>query len=425
MKRASTTGLNWKRLAIVFSVAGLAAVAFSRPNAQQPSPRWWAIQSIDTMKYSRDPSREKLGDPSFDRVIDQQVQKIAQTGATHVAIGTPYDEEFLPILKRWVTAARRYGLNVWFRGNFSGWEKWFGYHAISRDEHKEKTRRFIRDHADLFVDRDIFTPCPECENGGPGDPRHNGDVSGHRAFLKELYEISKRELAATGKKVESGFFSMNGDVARLIMDAETTKALGGVVVIDHYVASPKQLREDIVALAKQSGGQIVLGEFGTPIPDLHGAMTEEAQAAWIEEALRAVSTVPEVIGINYWTSVGGSTRLWEGDGKARLGVQVLKLFFTPKIVRGIVTDELRKPIAQSIVSSEYRNTTTDQSGKFVLPFLDESVTVSVQASGYDVKQMQAGSGNQETAVSLVKREESFWFKIQKFLHQLTTRVIIL
>ena len=46
------------------------------------------------MKYSRDLSREKLKDPSFDVVIDKQVKAIAETGATHVAISTPYDEEF-------------------------------------------------------------------------------------------------------------------------------------------------------------------------------------------------------------------------------------------------------------------------------------------------------------------------------------------
>ncbi len=414
-----------KRIVFGLIILAIAVFAYSSPSAQVTSSKWWSIQSVDTMKYSRDPSREKLKDSSYDRVIDQQVRQIAETGATHVAIGTPYDEEFLSIMKRWVAAARRYGLNVWFRGNFSGWEKWFGYPAITREEHKQKTEQFIRTHTDLFADGDIFTPCPECENGGPGDPRNNGDAAGHRAFLRELHEVAKRGFDAIGKNVESGFFSMNGDVARLIMDAETTKALGGVVVIDHYVASPKQLKEDIVALSKQSGGSIVLGEFGAPIPDIHGTMTQEAQAKWIGEALRAVSSVPEVIGFNYWTSVGGSTELWNGNGDARLAVQVLKLFFTPKIARGIVIDELKNPIAQSIVSSEYRYTTTDQSGKFVLPFLDESVTVSVQAPGYDVKQVQAGNDNQEIAIPLVKQEESFWFKIQKFLHQLTTRGIIL
>lgn len=414
-----------KRFLLIIGILVIAVFVYSRPNAQELEPQWWAIQSIDTMKYSRDPSREKLNDPSFDRVIDGQVKQIAETGATHVAIGTPYDEEFLPILKRWVAATRKYGLNVWFRGNFSGWEKWFGYSTISRDEHKAKTAQFIRSHADLFQDGDIFTPCPECENGGPGDPRHNRDAAGHKKFLIELHREAEESFTAIGKNVESGFFSMNGDVARLIMDSETTKALGGVVVIDHYVSSPKQLKEDIASLVKQSGGLIVLGEFGAPIPDLHGTMTEEVQAAWIGEALRSVSQVPEVIGINYWTSVGGSTQLWDSKGDTRLAVQVLKLFFTPNIVKGVVTDEIRKPIAQAAVTSDYRRAITDNSGSFTLPYLDERLEFVVQAPGYGPKNVAVQSGDSPITVRLTAEEESLWYKIRKFLYKLTNRVIIL
>jgi len=43
---------------------------------------WWEFQSIDTMKYSRDLSREKINDPSFDTVIQTQVKNIADTGKT-------------------------------------------------------------------------------------------------------------------------------------------------------------------------------------------------------------------------------------------------------------------------------------------------------------------------------------------------------
>src|SRR3989344_876200 len=318
-------------------------------------------------------------------------------------------------------AARRYGLNIWFRGNFSGWEKWFGYKAITRDEHKEKTAKFIRENSVLFADGDIFTPCPECENGGPGDPRRSGDAGGHKAFLIDLHETAENAFAATGVQVESGFFSMNGDVARLIMDAETTKALGGVVVVDHYVSSPKQLKEDIIALVKQSGGLIVLGEFGAPIPDLHGPMDEDAQAAWIGESLRAVSQVPEVIGVNYWTSVGGSTELWDSKGDSRLAVQVLKLFFTPNIVRGRVINEIGKPITQAFVSSDNRRVVSDQAGNFTLPILDEQALLTIQAPGYDVKQAQIEKSNTEVTVRLTKQDESFWFKIRKFLYQLTER----
>lgn len=39
-----------------------------------------------------------LEDKGYDRLIDKQISAIARTGATHVAIETPHDEEFNPII---------------------------------------------------------------------------------------------------------------------------------------------------------------------------------------------------------------------------------------------------------------------------------------------------------------------------------------
>src|SRR5579864_6688450 len=62
----------------------------------------WQIESIDTMKYSRDAARQGLNNPVYTAQVKQQVAAIAKTGATYVAIDTPYDAEFLPVLKVWV-----------------------------------------------------------------------------------------------------------------------------------------------------------------------------------------------------------------------------------------------------------------------------------------------------------------------------------
>lgn len=286
------------------------------------------ITSIDTMKYSRDIAREKLNDSSFDEVIDRQISEIAATGATHVAIGTPYDEEFLPFLKRWIGAARKYRLNVWFRGNWSGWENWFDYPSVDRETHITKTTKFIEDNGDIFEDGDILVTCNECENGGPGDPRHNGDVSGHREFLITEYKAAKKAFEKIDKKVAANFFSMNGDVARLIMDKETTKALDGIVVVDHYVKIPEVLANDLKSIAAMSGGEIVLGEFGAPIPDIHGNMNAQEQAEWVNEAMARIFQMPEVVGVNYWVSTGGSTSLWNDNEEKRPAVDVITSYFS-------------------------------------------------------------------------------------------------
>lgn len=286
------------------------------------------VKSIDTMKFSRDLAREKSKDPSFDKVIDTQVYAIAQTGATHVAIGTPYDEEFMPFMRKWVKTARKYGLKVWFRGNLSGWEGWFGYSKIDTSTAISLTEQFILRSDDLFEDGDIFSPCTECENGGPGDPRVTGDVSGHRQYLIDLYTISKNAFAKINKKVEANYLSMNGDVARLMMDKETTQSLGGIVVIDHYVKSPKKLADDVKRLAEVSGGKVVLGEFGAPVPDIHGDMSEEEQAEWLEEAFLEFKQIPQLYGINYWVAVGGSTELWNQQGEAKKAVEIIKNYYS-------------------------------------------------------------------------------------------------
>lgn len=334
--------------------------------ADPPALGLWRFQAVDTMKYSRDLAREKLRDSTFDAVIERQVAAIAATGATHVAIATPYDEEFLPFLRRWVTSARSHGLKVWFRGNWSGWEEWFGYPRITREEHVRQTENFIRAHPDLFVDGDAFSSCPECENGGPGDPRQTGDVTGHRAFLIAEYEAMNRAFAGIGKHVRTNLFSMNGDVAQLVMDPATTAALGGIVTIDHYVATPEILERAVRSFAAESHGQVVLGEFGAPIPDIHGRLTPEEQAQWIDHALAALSKIPQLAGVNYWLSVGGSTALWNEEGKATPAVAVLTRYFQSRIFSGRVFDEFGQPLDDVAVSMRDRRTRTNADGYFEL-----------------------------------------------------------
>jgi len=342
----------------------------------------WQFEAIDTMKFSRDPAREKLNDPSFDLHINKQMLEIQKTGATHVAIATPYDEEFLPFLKRWVKSAREHDLNVWFRGNWSGWEEWFEYPPINRAEHIKKTEEFILNNSSLFNDGDVFTACPECENGGPGDPRRNGDIEGHRKFLINEYNVTKKAFERIGKRVASNYNSMNGDVARFIMDPSTTRSLGGIVVVDHYVRTPETLEHDIKEFARLSQGKVVLGEFGAPIPDIHGSMSEEEQAAWLLESLSRISKLDELVGISYWTSLGGSTSLWyEEDFTPKKAVGVLTKYFNPNAVKGRVVGTFGEPIKDAVITGGIHVVRTDHSGRFTLPLIGDT-TLTVQASSY-------------------------------------------
>lgn len=411
-------------LAIIFVLAGiltfLGVIFLWHKNTVDFSSyqaRFWNLQSIDTVKFSRDPARQYADDPSFDKTIDLQVKAVADSGANYIAIGTPYDPEFVPFLRRWVNTARKYGLSVWFRGNFSGWEGWFNYPKIGRVKHEAMLKQFILDNGNLFEDGDIFTACTECENGGSGDPRQNGDVAGHRQFLKEEYQIARNAFAQIGKNVATNYFPMNADVARLVMDPATTQALGGIVVIDHYVATPEELNQGVNDLAESSGGKVILGEFGAPIPDLQGSLTEEEQANWIKNALSLLSKNHNLIGLNYWTSFGGSTELWNDDNTPRLAEGIVKGFFNPNVLRGVVINEAGSGIPGATVVSADSITTTDKIGRFYLPYDSGNVKANVMATGYYTIGVTSRTDKGPITVTLKLKKETLIFKIQKLLYK--------
>jgi len=291
----------------------------------------WDFRTIDTMKYSRDYAREKRNDQSFRDEIDKQMENIAKTGANYVGIATPYDEEFLPYLTDWVTSARKHGLKVWFRGNWSSWEGWFEYpHQMTFDQHIAKSLEFVEKNRSLFINGDKFTACPECENGIQGDPRETGRVDEYRRFLIEETNVLKDKFLSMGLIVDTNLLSMNMDVARIVMDRNTAQALGGVIVIDHYVADPTDLATDAKELANTTGASIIYGEFGAPIPDINGDMTDQEQAEWLDKALFEVSKTPEIIGVSYWVNKDGSTEIWESDNTAKPAVEVLTKYFKIK-----------------------------------------------------------------------------------------------
>lgn len=406
---------------IVVAVTLLSSLQSQTPTFQQAvserqtNPGFWEFQAIDTMKYSRDPSREFLGKmDEAAELVEQQVGNIAATGATHIGIATPYDEEFMPIMNMWVSAARRHGLFVWYRGNWSGWEQWFGYPRITRDEHLAKTKLFIETHPDLFENGDIFSPCPECENGGAGDPRLNGDPEGHRQFLIAEHEMMQEAFRSIGKNVTINYNSMNGDVARLIMDEPTTKALGGVIAIDHYVRTQEKLVQDARDLAARSKGKIVFGEFGNPIPDIHGEQTPEEQAEWLEKALDLMAREPSIYGLSYWTSVGGSTEIWESDGTAKPAVEVLTRYFRPPVIRGTVVDPRNKPVANAQIQTPQKTVFTDRDGTFVVPYTHTEGELQLSASGFlpEKQSMQQLSIQETVRFELDREHASTWTRLR-------------
>lgn len=384
--------------------------------------RFWLVQSIDTMKFSRDLALIKANDPEFDKIIDLQIQNIANTGATHVAIATPYDEQFFPFLLRWVTIARKHNLSVWFRGNLAGWEGWFNTDKINREQHVKLVENFILKHPNVFQDGDLFTSCHECENGGPGDPRINGDVVDYRKFLILEYETTKKAFQKINKKVPSNFFSMNLDVAKLIMDKSTTTQLGSIITIDHYTSSPDQLAQDIHTLAKTTGGKIILGEFGVPIPDINGVMTENEQASWIEQALTKLHTSNDLIGLNYWTSVGGSTEIWTENAEEKSGVKILTRFFRPNVIKLSFVNALQEPLPYVLIAtSNNKLFQSNESGTINFPYISTPPTIAASLTGYSSQEVTLTNAN-NYSIMLANTNPNLLFNLKLLFQNLIGRI---
>ncbi len=333
----------------------------------QTSPCIWQICSIDTMKTSRDLARTHLNNPAYDSEIQNQLRLIKQTGASYVSITTPYDEEFRPYLKRWVTLARQEGLKVWFRGNWSSWEGWFGYPKdMSPEQHLIKNSQFITSNTALFQNGDIFDPCPECENAAfwPQDAKNQD----YRNFLQTQQKQTKEDFKKINKQVRV-LPSVIGGRAKDVLDKQSFDSLDKIISIDHYIKQPQGMAEYVDYFDKKFDTKVLVSEFGAPIPDMNGPMDEKQQAAFIKSILETLyKKGDKVVGLNYWVLSEGTTMLVNNDGSTRLAYDIVKQYFNPSVVEGRVTDSLDQGVSGLVVKTTDNAsvTKTNENGYFQL-----------------------------------------------------------
>lgn len=389
--------------------------------------RIWEVQSVDTMKHSRDAAKDSRA-PEF---VPEWVQMVDVLGATHLAIGTPYDEEFVPYMKLWVDEARDAGMRVWFRGNFASWENWFGYDDFeSVDDHHKLLEEFILNNPDLFEDGDILTPAPESENGQLGDPRFTNRDE-FIVFLQKSYETCVRAVEQINKDVICGYYSMNGDVVREVLNPEIIASIGGVQVPDHYVDTVEKFARDIDEFYELNQAPIILGEFGAPIPDLQGDLSEEEQREFVRELLHVLYLKNDrVIGVNYWVFMGGSTQLYNNtDSTPRKVISVIQDYFEPGNISGIVKNTAgdRLENVSISLSNGYGPVGVDEFGKFVIPVpANAEVQVTITADGYttiDDITVALGRGETEELRLLMEPETpSYWYMMRARIYELKKRI---
>jgi len=377
--------LNSKLFLLPIFITSLLFLTYLKPSyAQEQVLKIWEVRSIDTMKTSRDRALSELNNSNYDIQIQKELSAIKEMGANYVAVDTPYDEEFLPYLNRWVMLARKTGLHIWFRGNWSNWEGWFDYPKNMRpQEHIRKTAEFIETHPDLFMDGDAFDPCPECENAGFW--KQPEDDEKYRQFIRNQRITVKNAFAKIGKDVHTNWFSIIGGRAKDVLDQKTFDALDNLITIDHYIKNPSGMSEYVDYFSQNFNTKVLVGEFGVPIPDINGDMDETEQAEFINQVFKQLyKNKDSVLGINYWVAVGGTTRLINDDGTPRQAVDVIKNYFIPGMVRGAVINTLGKQLNKISVKTDdgLNETTTDNQGNYVLIIPAGSVNILVGGDKY-------------------------------------------
>lgn len=423
----------FRSLAVLFLIA-IAVFAFQFPRSTPPQAasssavfpepplgQLWHFQCIDTMKYSRDSAREYLDDPvGSQKFIVNEVSIIKSLGATCISVGTPYDEEFVPLLRQWAVAIHAAGLKVWFRGNFAGWEGWFDYPLLkSAEEHYAKTYAFITAHPDLFAEGDIFSPAPEAENGLLGSPWASSYA--RKALVDFAWKSSdtcQRAVMVIQKKINCGYFSANGDVARDVYTRDVLQKAGAVTVIDHYISSTVQYGRDLDGYAQKHGLPIVIGEFGAPIPDLNGNLNEQEQAQYVGELLRQFYThKKQILGLNYWVLRGGSTQLLNTDGSERAVMEIVRDYFIPGQIIGTVVDGIGRPVKSAVIATGdgVQTVQVDGKGYFSLSVPPGALELQVSARGYNTAtQRVETTRGQKTIVKMVihPTKPSLWYKLR-------------
>jgi hypothetical protein len=300
----------------------------------------WQFKSADFMKVTQD----VVTNSPTASLIDTYISQAKALGATHISVCVPYDHPTIDTnaqTKVWVDAARKYGLNVWFRKSWCSDEGWYGVAKNNSNDRINDTKNWVAANASLFADGDIFTPKPEPQNMGvigmnSGSNARFQSVAAFNSWLRSMMSTIASEFTTLNKKVTVGMWGFDGFVVcgygnpdwqgKSFLEAATVQACGNVLAVDHYPELVGKPMTDFQAVFKQvwPGVKYVQGEWGS--------VGTGDIATQINTTMGTLDSDPNVVGFNYWTMVDGSQSeaLLNPDGsKKEPAFDLVSKFFTP------------------------------------------------------------------------------------------------
>lgn len=313
------------------------SLTLSSPPSSLQSPTSWAIQSVSTMKETKD----KICGQDSIVFINQWLDKAKELGANYISIETPYDNpscaSSLSYTAEWVSAARSKGFKIWHRHMPLAFEGIYNV-GKSKQNFLNLISNYIKNNPNLFQSGDIFSPIPEPQNGGIAGVTYCSlnicqfnNASDFNSWLRQAIDVSNQAFSSIGlgNQIKVGYYGFDGFIAwgdnnpdwHGILENSTIQKMGEIT-IDHY---PETQNETMAAgldtlQAKYPGVPIVIGEWGTVTNAINP----------IQQVLNTMgaSKRPGVIGFNYWhMGMGGNESLINTDFTDKPQFTTVESFF--------------------------------------------------------------------------------------------------
>jgi hypothetical protein len=268
-------------------------------------------------------------------------------GATHVAIGVPYDNG--DQWDKWVDAAHNNGLSVIGRSHWNSQEGDNGApDNLTPGQYITNTDGFLNTHKSHLKPGDVFIYCVEPEQGHYWSRTYGSNWSGnatamaeYNKFIQDGINHGKQILSSIGG-IDTSLVSVNGDMLMLL--SQDTVNLMTAVAVDHYTENEnngpkhtydlKYMHDKMVADLDRFYNKwhkpIYIGEWGFTINS--DEVSDDWQKTVYTDLLGIFAGNSNIYGVNIWNFMGDTSRILNDSSGTpttlRPAADIVKAYFT-------------------------------------------------------------------------------------------------